>query len=329
MDGRHVIPVAEYRQTLHELNQRYRQAWDRAERLQDELDDIKKSRAYRLLCWWRHFTGRRRSRTGAKPSVPFKMEFLDDPATPPSGTVSIVIPFKDRLDLLKTCLHGLRSGTYPVHEIVLLDNGSTCPRTLRYLERIGTLSRIRIHSCPGPFNFANLCNFGARQAAGDFVLFLNNDVEPRTPTWLEHLVRLGGRTDVGVVGATLFYPDGTLQHAGIVPSAGGSWHHVHRGLTQGRLGEHAELAQAHTVPAVTGACLMIRSALFQALGGFDEQFAVTYNDVDLCCRVRAHGLKIAISPQARLWHHESLSRGYAREMPFLGKKNAKLTLTRF
>jgi GT2 family glycosyltransferase len=327
--GRHVIPVAEYRQTLHELNQRYRQAWDRAERLQDELDSIQQSRAYRMLCWWRRFARWRQRQPSANPRSPFTMEFLDDYAMPPSGTVSIVIPFKNRLDLLRTCLHGLRRGSYPIREILLLDNGSTCPRMAAYLTRIEKLSGFRVYARPGAFNFAALGNFGAEQATGDFVLFLNNDVDPQTPAWLEHLVRLGSRADVGVTGATLLYPDGTMQHAGIFPFADGSWQHMHRGLAHDRLSDHAELAHARTVPAVTGACLLMRRELFHALAGFDERLPVTYNDVDLCCRVRARGLKVAISPQARLWHHESLSRGFTRDEPIIEQKNANVALTRF
>ena len=309
--GRQAIPVAEYRQTLHTLNQRYHEAWNRAERLQDELDNIKKSRAYCLLRWWQRLA---KARTSVpKLSAPFAIEYLNDNAGPANGALSIVIPFRDRLDLLKTCLHGLRRSDYPARELVLVDNGSVCPRMLRYLERVGKLSGMRVFARLEPFNFAALCNFGARQASGDWLLFLNNDVEPMSSMWLQQLVRLGSCPNVGVVGAMLFYSDGTLQHAGIFPTPTGAWEHVHRGLAQERLGGCPELARAHTVPAVTGACLLIRRELFHALGGFDERFAVTYNDVDLCCRVRARGLKVAICPQARLWHHEALSRGYARD----------------
>ncbi len=151
--GRQVIPVAEYRQTLHEVNQRYRQAWDRAERLQDELDHIKKSRAYRLLCGWRRLAQRlfRAAAPKPTPEAPFVTEFLGDAATPPNGTVSVIIPFKDRLDLLKTCLHALKRTRYPIREVLLLDNGSTCPRLLRYLGRIGTLPGIASIRASGAF----------------------------------------------------------------------------------------------------------------------------------------------------------------------------------
>jgi GT2 family glycosyltransferase len=307
-----------YRETLHELNQRYKQAWDRAERLQDELNDIKQSRAYRLLSWWRRLGSVWRKT--AKPqwdqqSDTAPVEYLDDVRTPPVGSVTIVIPFRDRLDLLRNCLRSLRRSTYRHFDILLLDNGSTCARTLRYLERGQARSRFEVIACPGPFNFSKLCNFGARKASGDFLCFLNNDIEVLSPDWLEQLLRLGNRPDVGAVGATLLYPDGTLQHAGIIPGEGGQWSHAYRGLAQDHPGAQGELRHARSVPAVTGACLLIRRDLFTAMGGFDERFAVTLNDVDLCCRLWACGMKVAITPHARLWHFESLTRGYARELP--------------
>ena len=169
---RQPIPATDYRQTLHDLNQRYHHAWNRAERLQDELEHIKKSRAYRLLCCWRNLAQMWRSSPPAiKQSEPFLMEYFVDQGAPATGTVSIVIPFKDRLDLLRNCLHSLRRGSYPVREIVLLDNGSACPRLLRFLERIGRLSPFNVLHCPGPFNFAKLCNIGARQVRVIFCCF--------------------------------------------------------------------------------------------------------------------------------------------------------------
>jgi GT2 family glycosyltransferase len=214
--------------------------------------------------------------------------------------------------LLRNCLRGLQRGSYERREIVLIDNGSTCARTLRYLDQVRAQPKFKVVPCPGPFNFSRLCNLGARQADGDFLLFLNNDVEVLTPDWLEQLLRLGNCPKVGVVGATLLYPDGTLQHAGIFPSGGGRFCHVYRGHPHDDPGDNGELGQARTVPAVTGACLMIRRSLFMEMGGFDETLGLTHNDVDLCRRVRERGLKVAVSPHARLWHLESLSRGFSR-----------------
>jgi GT2 family glycosyltransferase len=302
-----------YRHTLHELNQRYHEAWNRAERLQDELDNIKKSRAYRLFAWWRGLANYWRPSPRSSPASRFTSESLQNHRGPAAGSVSILIPFKDRLDLLRNCLRSLRRGTYPHREVVLLDNGSTCPRTLHYFQRLQARSHFRVIPCPGDFNFSRICNRGVRHAKGDFLLFLNNDVEVLTPDWLEQLLYLANCPDIGIVGATLLYPDGTLQHAGIFPSENGSWGHIYRGSPQDYPGEHGELTHARSVPAVTGACLLIRRSLFVEMNGFDERYALTFNDVDLCRRARERGLKVAITPHARLWHFESISRGFSRE----------------
>src|SRR5205823_12952163 len=127
-------------------------------------------------------------------------------------------PFKDRVVLLRNCLRGLRYGThYQRFEIILVDNGSTCPRTRRYVARCAGSKRLRLLSCPGAFNFSKLCNRGAAQARGDYLLFLNNDVEVIHTDWLERLLEPAGHPGIGIVGATLFYPNDTLQHAGIFP----------------------------------------------------------------------------------------------------------------
>ena len=316
--SRHDFPGTDFREALHTLNRRYQEAWDRAERLQDELDHIKKSRAYRLLSCGRLpclLLGAVSSAPGRETLAPpaFPTENLEATQVPTKGTVSILIPFKDRLDLLRNCLRSLRRGSYQPKEIILLDNGSSCPRMLKYLKRVRGLAGPKVIPCPGPFNFSRICNLGARHAGGDFLLFLNNDVEVLAADWLEQLLRLGCRTDVGIVGATLLYPDRTLQHAGIFPQGDGGWSHAYRGLPHDHPGERGELRQARTVPAVTGACLLIGRDLFSELGGFDEKYGLTFNDVDLCCRVRERGLKVAISPRARLWHFESISRGFSRD----------------
>jgi GT2 family glycosyltransferase len=310
--------TADYSETLHALNQRYKQAWDRTEHLQDELDHIKKSAGYRLACWLRRLAGFWGSspapEIGRLSSPPFGIENLDDQVGPATGSVTILIPFRDHFGLLRNCLRSLRRGSYGQVEILLLDNGSTCPRTLRFLRRGELRDRFKVIPCPGPFNFARLCNLGARKATGEFVLFLNNDTEILARDWLEQLLHLGNCPGVGVVGATLLYPDATIQHAGVFPGESGMWSHVYRGQPHDFPGDNGELTHARAVPAVTGACLLIRRDLFHKLGGFDEKFALTFNDIDLCRRVRERGLKIAITPHARLWHFESMTRGFSREL---------------
>jgi GT2 family glycosyltransferase len=227
--------------------------------------------------------------------------------------VSIVIPFRDQVELLRSCLISLRRSNYRDMEVVLVDNGSQHAETLRFLER--ARQRLQVVDCPGEFNFSWLCNHGARRARGDYLLFLNNDTEVLHPDWLEHLLRVACRPEVGVVGATLLYPDGTLQHAGLFPRPGGCWVHGYRGLSPDDAGDQGELGHVRTVPAVTGACMLLRREVFDALGGFDERLPITYGDVDLCLRAREQGLLVVVTPHARLLHFEALSRGFSTDCP--------------
>lgn len=297
---------------IHWLNQRYKKEWDRAERLQAELDNVYASRAWRVVSWMRRIKAWLR-RSPSRAAEHYPTQDLDGMWTVPSGKVSIVIPFRDRGALLQNLVNSLRHSTYRPFEVILIDNGTTCPRTRRYVGRLAQKRGVRVLACPERFHFARLCNQGAARARGDFLLFLNNDMEVLTPDWLEQLVGLACQPCIGVVGATLLYPDDTIQHAGIFPQSTGDWGHAYRGLPGEHAGERGELRHVRAVPAVTGACLMIRRELFRQMGGFDERFPVTGNDVDLCCRVRERGLMVAITPHARLLHFESLSRGYARE----------------
>jgi GT2 family glycosyltransferase len=307
-----VIPAA-CRELIHILNQRYRIAWDRAERLQAELDDIKGSRAwviFRLLRAVRRCllpTFRRRPVAAARNEIALTAE--REPRLAVSHKVSILIPFKDHLSLLRNCLRSLRRGTYRRLEIVLLDNGSTSPEMQRYLRHMAGRRGFQVVLCPGPFNFARMCNQGAAAARGDYLLFLNNDVEVLTPDWLEQMLTVAEQPRIGIVGAILLYPDGTIQHAGIEPAPDGEWRHIARGLDW----ESSRADTLRVVSGVTGACLLMRRDRFLELGGFDERFPVTENDVDLCLRARRRGWLTVVSSAARLVHFESLTRGYARQ----------------
>jgi GT2 family glycosyltransferase len=313
VDAPGIIPPS-CRDLIHELNQRCREQWDRAERLRAELNDIKSSRAWIIFRWLRSlrrlFLPVFRLRRG-----PEETSVAQSVAVPSwqiartvSSKVSILIPFKDRLGLLRNCLRSLRRGTYRRLEIILLDNGSMSPSMLRYLEHMSGRRGFEVVACPGEFNFARICNIGARHASGDYLLFLNNDVEVQSPAWLEKMIELADNPQIGVVGATLLYPDGTLQHAGIEQTANGAWQHAHRGRKLADIDFH----QTRCVSAVSGACLMMRRDRFFELGGFDERFPITHNDVDLCLRARRRGWFTAITPHAQLMHFESLSRGYSR-----------------
>jgi GT2 family glycosyltransferase len=300
-----------YRCLIHLLNRRYHDEWVRAEALQNKLDRLNRWKLLPILEWVGHLGKRLRSlvsRKTASELVEYGTPYIpSEPIEPPTGLVSIVIPFKDRPELLRNCLRSLNSSTYRRYEIILVDNGSTLPRTRRLLDRCAAKIAVQVIADPRAFNFARLCNLGASRALGDNLLFLNNDTEVLDRDWLEQLMCIANDPKVGVAGATLLYPDRTIQHAGLFQRSDGMWVHPHRGETDGA---NSALRTARSVPAVTAACLMMRRELFQSIGGFDVRFPVMYNDVDLCARVRQRGLQTVVTPRARLFHYESLSRGY-------------------
>lgn len=310
-----------YQDVIHLLNQRYHEQWERAERLEQELAATRNRWFGPLVSWLRYFKRRfcpirYKGRPGSRPGElrDAEVQRFVEPTGPITGRVSIIIPFKDQLDLLRGCLRSLKCSTYRDREVILVNNGSEQERTLRYLNRARERGRAVVDS-PGPFNFSRLCNEGARRARGDFLVFLNNDTEVLSFDWLERMLRAAALPSVGVVGATLLYPDRTIQHAGLHPRADGHWIHAYRGLPADTPGDQGELKQLRTVPAVTGACLLLSRTLFETLGGFDELLPITYSDVDLCCRARQQGKWVVVTPHARLLHFEALSRGYADDRP--------------
>ncbi|MGQ0679153.1 MAG: glycosyltransferase [Actinomycetota bacterium] len=215
--------------------------------------------------------------------------------------VSIVIPTRDRLDLLQRCVESIRKlSTWPNYEIVVVDNDSQDESTLAYLQSYG--GRVVRH--PGGFNFSSIINHGAAEAGGEYIVLLNNDTVVKDPGWIEAMLEHAQRPEVGVVGARLLYPDGRAQHEGVIVGpgdglAGNIDYENYFGL--GRC--------IHNASAVTAACLMTRRAVFEELGGFEEALTVAYNDVDFCLRASAKGYRIVYTPYAELWHHEAASRG--------------------
>jgi GT2 family glycosyltransferase len=307
-----------YGELLHLLNRRYHQEWERAEALADKLARLRRWKILPLLEWLGRFVRRFRNSTSpSEPAFAAHASPYEPPADlpSPSGVVSIIIPFKDRPELLRNCLRSLSASTCRRFEVVLVDNGSKQRRTQRLLSRYGERPGVSVVITPGPFNFAKLCNRGAAAATGEHLLFLNNDTEVLDRDWLEQLLRVGSDPRVGAVGATLLYPDRTIQHAGMLPRADGVWVHPYRGRPANEPGTNGELRGPRSVSAVTAACLLIRRDLYREIGGFDEQYPVMYNDVDLCARLRARGLLVVVTPHARLVHYESLSRGYALDDP--------------
>lgn len=225
-------------------------------------------------------------------------------------TVTLVMPTRNQPASLRHAVDSIRHVTaYASFDLLIVDNGSDTPEALDYL---GTLSRqpdVRVVRDDRPFNWSALNNAAAMQVTSDLLCFLNDDVEAYEPEWLEELVRLAVRPDVGVVGARLWYPDDTLQHGGLVlhPFSGAS--HLHPYLRRDARGYLGLTRSTRRVSAVTGACLVVRREVFDAAGGFDEALPSDFNDVDFCLRVGADGLKTLYTPCANLIHHEGRTRG--------------------
>jgi glycosyltransferase involved in cell wall biosynthesis len=225
--------------------------------------------------------------------------------------VSLVIPTRNGGKLLRQCVDSmLAKTTYSAYEIIIVDNGSDERATLRYLESLSADQRIRVLRDPQPFNYSALNNAAVKLARGDVIGLVNDDVEVINPDWLSEMVSHALRPEVGAVGARLWYSDDTLQHAGVVLGIHGIAGHVHRYLPKGNVGYCGRAALIQAFSAVTGACLVVRKAVYDEVGGLDEALAVACNDVDFCLRVREAGYRNIWTPYAELYHHESASRGF-------------------
>lgn len=226
--------------------------------------------------------------------------------------VSIIIPNKDHVDDLSRCVESvINLSTYDNYEIVIVENNSETVEIRTYYEEISRHPRVQVVEYKGDFNYSKINNFGVQYAKGEYLLLLNNDTEVITPDWMEELLMYAMRKDVGVVGAKLYYPDKTIQHAGIVIGLGAhrTAGHTHYRIPEANVGYMGRLCYAQDVTAVTGACMMVSKALYEELGGLDESFTVALNDVDFCLRVREKGLLNIFTPFAELYHYESKSRG--------------------
>jgi GT2 family glycosyltransferase len=227
--------------------------------------------------------------------------------------VSIVIPTRNRVDLLRTCIAGVRRTNYPITEIIVVDNDSDDPETLTYLsEQEATGARILRYA--GEFNYSAINNYAVAHARGELLCLLNNDIEVLSPDWLPIMATQALRPDVGAVGAQLLYPDGRIQHAGVVIGMGNAAGHAHRFLRPEDEGYFRRHALPQFISAVTAACLVVAKERFLAVGGLDEEnFKVAFNDVDLCLRLNQRGWQSLYEPRAVLVHHESVSRGFDRD----------------
>lgn len=235
-----------------------------------------------------------------------KYEVLGNPK------ISIVIPNKDHVEDLSRCVDSVRKqSTYDNYEIIIVENNSVTEEIENYYRTLEGQENIRIVRYEGEFNYSRINNFGASFAAGEYLVLLNNDTQVISINWLEELLMYAQRDDVGAVGAKLYYADKTIQHAGIVIGLGAhrTAGHTHYRVAQTNLGYMGRLCYAQNVTAVTGACLMVKRALYEELGGLDESFAVALNDVDFCLRLREKGLLNVWNPYCELYHFESISRG--------------------
>ncbi|RGY03095.1 glycosyltransferase family 2 protein [Blautia sp. OF03-15BH] len=225
--------------------------------------------------------------------------------------VSIVIPNKDEKETLKKCLESIWQKTsYSNYEIILVENNSTTQEIRDYYKELDGKERVRVVYWDKEFNYSAINNFGISYAKGEYILCLNNDITVISPDWLEELLANCQRPEVGIVGARLYYPDNTIQHAGIVLGMGGCAGSLFVGLARSRGGYLHKAALQQDLSAVTAACFMVKKEVFEKVGGFEEKLAVAFNDVDFCLKVRHAGYLVVYDPYAELYHHESKTRGY-------------------
>ncbi|HVU23533.1 MAG TPA: glycosyltransferase family 2 protein, partial [Opitutus sp.] len=317
------------------------QDWDLTLRATEGLDPARIRHLPRVLYHWRAIAGSTALTIGEKSRYPFlaaKKALADHlartgenaelvsvagqhwrmrralPAPPPK--VSVIILTRNGESLLRLCLGSiLAKTTYPDYEIIVVNNGSDEPGALAYFDELRAMG-VRILDSDLPFNFSALNNLAVREARGSVLAFLNNDLEVISPDWLEEMVSHAIRPDIGCVGAMLYYPDDTVQHAGAVlgltgpAGKDGVAGHAFKGFPRGHEGQRNRLKLVQNYSAVTAACLVIRRELFDAVGGFNErELAVAFNDIDFCLRVRALGHRNLWTPFAELYHRESASRG--------------------
>ena len=225
--------------------------------------------------------------------------------------ISIVIPNKDEKETLEKCLKSIwEKSTYENYEILVVENNSVTREIREYYKKIDGKNHVRVIEWKREFNYSAINNFGISKAKGDYIICLNNDVTIITADWMEELLSTCQRPEVGIVGARLYFPDNTIQHAGIVVGMGGCAGSLFVGMSRSRGGYLHKAALLQDLSAVTAACLMVKKEAFQKAGGFTEALAVAFNDVDFCLKVGRAGYLVVYDPYAEFYHHESKTRGY-------------------
>jgi len=229
----------------------------------------------------------------------------------PPPLVTLIIPTRNGFDLLSRCVESIyQKTTYPNFELLIVDNQSDDPRTLEYLQQLARERGVHVLRYDAPFNFSAINNFAVRHAQGEVIGLINNDLEIISPDWLEEMVSHALRPEIGAVGAMLYYPNDTIQHAGVILGLGGVACHAYVRKPRGYTGQMGRAVLLQNVSAVTAACLILRRAIFEEVGGLDEEhLSVAFNDIDLCLRIREKGYRNLWTPYAELYHHESASRG--------------------
>lgn len=240
-------------------------------------------------------------------AVPMMRVIYDIPGDP---LVSIIIPSCDHRDDLQKCIESIeRESSYGNYEIIVCENNSKQPETFAYYKELEKRPNIRVITWPDVFNFSAINNFARKEAKGQHLVFLNNDIEIITPDWLQEMVMFTQRPDVGACGIKLLYPNDTVQHGGIAMGVCGSAANLCPLFPREHEGYMSRLAIASNMSACTAACLCVRADVFDEVGGFDEQLAVAFNDVDLCLKIRDKGYLVVFNPVAEAYHYESISRG--------------------
>lgn len=225
--------------------------------------------------------------------------------------ISIIIPNKDEKETLQKCLESIwKTSAYHRYEIIIVENNSTEPETFEYYKKIDGQNGVHVVYWKNGFNYSALNNFGFAHAKGDYILCLNNDITVITPDWLERMLGQCQRSQVGIVGAKLYYPDNTIQHAGVIVGIGGVAGALFVAMPRERSGYLRKAILQQDLSAVTAACMMVDRKAWEAVGGFCEELAVAFNDIDFCLRVREKGYLVVYEPNVEMYHYESKSRGY-------------------
>lgn len=231
-----------------------------------------------------------------------KYELLED------SLVSIIIPNKDHVEDLRTCLNAIHNSAYKNYEVIIIENNSTEKETFDYYKSLVS-DQIKVVTWEQEFNYASINNFGVQHAKGEYLLFLNNDIDALDVQWIKEMLANCQRKNVGIVGAKLFYPNNSIQHAGVIVGIGGVAGHAFLGMSKDFTGYMHKASLQQNLSAVTAACMMVKRSVFEEVGGFTEQLAVAFNDTDFCLKVREKGYLVVFDPYVELVHYESKTRG--------------------